>query len=158
VFERVGWVDESFDVCEDVDFNYRVEKAGFKTYMSPSIAIKYYPREKLAALWRQMVRYGKGRYQFLKKHPETFSVTGLAPVVLVAGLALLPVLGMVHSTFFKLFGLLYGLYLLVVGFSSLAVAAQAGFKYLRWLPAIYMVIHFGLGVGFWAGGARRLGG
>jgi cellulose synthase/poly-beta-1,6-N-acetylglucosamine synthase-like glycosyltransferase len=148
VFEKVGYVDESFDVCEDVDFNYRVEKAGFKTYMSPSIAIKYYPRESVAALWRQMVRYGKGRYQFLRKHPETFSVTGLAPVVLVAGLALLPVLGMVHSTFFKLFGLLGGFYLLAVLGSSFAIAFRSGFKYFRYLPMIYLSIHFGLGIGF----------
>jgi len=151
-------VDETFDVCEDVDFNYRVEKAGFKTYMSPSIAIKYYPRESLSALWRQMVRYGKGRYQFLKKHPETFSIGGMAPVALVVGLFLLPLLGLVDPVFFKLFGLLCGLYLLVVVFSSFAVASRAGLKYLRWLPAIYMVIHFGLGVGFLVGAARRLGG
>ena len=158
VFGKIGYVDETFDVCEDVDFNYRVEKAGFRTYMSPSIAIKYYPRESLSALWRQMVRYGKGRYQFLKKHPETFSIGGMAPVALVVGLFLLPLLGLVDPVFFKLFGLLCGLYLLVVVFSSFAVASRAGLKYLRWLPAIYMVIHFGLGVGFLVGAARRLGG
>ena len=124
VFGKIGYVDETFDVCEDVDFNYRVEKAGFKTYMSPSIAIKYYPRESLAALWRQMVRYGKGRYQFLRKHPETFSIMGMVPVVLVAGLFLLPVLGLVHSPFFSLFGIIYGFYLLTILLSSFVIATS----------------------------------
>jgi GT2 family glycosyltransferase len=157
VFDKMGYVDEAFDVCEDVDFNYRVEKAGFKTYMSPSIAIRYYPRESLGALWRQMVRYGRGRYQLLRKHPETFSATGLAPVVLVAGLILLPVLGVVHSAFFKLFGLVYGLYLFVVLGESFKIANKSGINHFRHLPTIYLTIHFGLGVGFLAGGARRLG-
>ena len=155
VIEKVGYVDEAFDVCEDVDFNYRVEKAGFKTYMSPSIAIKYYPRESFSALWHQMVRYGKGRFQLLRKHPETFSITGLAPVVLAAGLFLLPLLGVVHSIFFSLFALAYGLYLLVVLGSSCRIAFKSGFRYLRYLPLIYFAIHFGLGVGFWAGAVRR---
>ena len=32
VFDKIGYVDESFDACEDVEFNYRVEKEGFKTF------------------------------------------------------------------------------------------------------------------------------
>jgi glycosyltransferase involved in cell wall biosynthesis len=158
VFEKIGYVDETFDVCEDVDFNYCIDTAGFKSYMSPSIAIKYYPRESLAALWRQMVRYGKGRYQFLRKHPETFSVTGLAPVALVAGIILLPLLGLVHPVFFKLFAAAYGLYALLVLGSSFKIAFKSGIKYLRYLPLIYMAIHFGLGMGFFAKGAGKLGG
>ena len=148
VFEKIGYVDETFDVCEDVDFNYCVDTAGFKSYMSPSIAIKYYPRESLAALWRQMVRYGKGRFQLLKKHPETFSIMGMPPIILVAGLILLPLLGLVNPGFFKLFGFAYGLYLLVVLGASFSIAFKAGIRHLRYLPMIYVVIHFGLGIGF----------
>ena len=62
VFEKIGYVDESFDACEDGDFNIRVEKAGLKTYMSPTIAIKYYPRESISVAFETngaaMVRAG----------------------------------------------------------------------------------------------------
>jgi len=148
VFEKVGYVDEAFDVCEDVDFNYRVEKAGFKTYMSPSIAVKYYPRENLSSLWHQMMRYGKGRFQLLRKHPEMVSMMGLVPPLLVVGAFLLPALGLIHSAFWSLFALVYGFYLCIVCASSLRIALKQGLFYLWHLPRIYFVIHFGLGVGF----------
>jgi GT2 family glycosyltransferase len=148
VFEKVGYVDEAFDVCEDVDFNYRVEKAGFKTYMSPSIAVKYYPRENLSSLWHQMTRYGKGRFQLLRKHPEMVSMMGLVPPLLVVGAFLLPALGLIHSAFWILFATLYGLYLCIVLTSSLRIALKQGWSYLWHLPKIYFAIHFGLGVGF----------
>jgi glycosyltransferase involved in cell wall biosynthesis len=148
VFEKVGYVDEAFDVCEDVDFNYRVERAGFKTYMSPSIAIKYFPRENISSLWRQMLRYGKGRFQFLQKHPETFSIMGMVPAIFVAGLFLLPIFGLIHSAFFSLWVAACGLYLLVVAAASLKIAFRAGLPFLPYLPVIYFVIHVGLGLGF----------
>ncbi|MEJ5359825.1 MAG: glycosyltransferase family 2 protein [Desulfobacterales bacterium] len=157
VFEKVGWVDESFDACEDVEFNRRVEKAGFKTYMSPSIAIRYYPRESLSALWRQMLRYGRGRSRLLKKHPEMLSMTGLAPALLVAGLFLLPALGLAHPVFLRVFATAYGLYALVVLGSSVKIACESGLRYLRDLPLIYLAIHLGLGVGFWVEAAMRRG-
>ena len=148
VFEKIGYVDEAFDVCEDVDFNYRVERAGFKAYMSPSIAIKYFPRENLSSLWQQMLRYGKGRAQFLQKHPETFSIMGMVPAIFVAGLFLLPILGLIHSALFSLWAAACGLYLLVVAAASLKIAFRAGLPLLRYLPMIYFVIHLGLGLGF----------
>src|SRR5437867_8817490 len=61
VFERIGYVDESFDDCEDVEFNYRVEKAGLCSYFHPSLGICYYPRPTLLEFLKQMYRYGKGR-------------------------------------------------------------------------------------------------
>lgn len=148
VFEKVGYVDEDFDVCEDVEFNYRVEKAGFQTYMSPSIAVKYYPRENLSSLWHQMLRYGKGRFQLLQKHPETFSFLGLAPVSIVVGLFLMLTLGWIHPVLSIFFAFAYGLYLLVVFATSIKIALRVGLSYLRYLPTIYLVIHFGLGFGF----------
>src|ERR1039457_2876628 len=71
VFGKVGFVDENFDAAEDVEFNYRVEKAGLRCYTSPLLTVRYYPREKLSGLFRQMQRYGMGRYLFTRKHRES---------------------------------------------------------------------------------------
>jgi hypothetical protein len=35
VFDRIGYYDESFDACEDVEFNYRVWKAGLTVDYQP---------------------------------------------------------------------------------------------------------------------------
>ena len=83
VFQKVGYLDETFDACEDLEFNYRIELAGLKTSMSPSIEIKYYPRECLGTLYRQMLRYGYGRFKFLKKHPKSISINTLIPSIFV---------------------------------------------------------------------------
>ncbi|MCD6298165.1 MAG: glycosyltransferase family 2 protein [Deltaproteobacteria bacterium] len=155
VFDRVGYVDESFDACEDVEFNYRVEKAGLMTYMSPGLTIKYYPRETLKALFLQTKRYGYGRFNFLKKHHEAFTFNMIIPFVFFLGLILLPVLGLIHPHFWWAFGTLYGLYVLIILFISIFISAKNGFRYLRYLPPIFFLIHFGFGWGFITGLARK---
>lgn len=151
VFEKIGFVDETFDVCEDVDFNYRLKEAGFKAYMSQSLAIKYYPRESLYGLFKQMVRYGKGRFKFLKKHPETLSFTGLVPVFFVIGLVVLPILGFFYNTFWWIFLFTFGLYACLILSTSFVISKKEGLRAIKNLVSIFIVIHFGLGVGFLKG-------
>ena len=43
-------------------------------------------RGSTTALFRQMVRYGRGRVRLLRKHPETFSIKGFIPALFVVGL------------------------------------------------------------------------
>lgn len=89
VFSKVGYVDEAFDACEDLEHNYRVEQAGLRAYTSPKLTIRYYPRETLAALLRQMLRYGRGRFRFVRKHPSALTMNQLVPAGFVVGLLIL---------------------------------------------------------------------
>ena len=151
VFEKVGYVDEFFDACEDVEFNFRVEEAGIKTYMSPSLTIKYYPRETLSALFRQMKRYGIGRLRLIEKHPGAFNINTLLPSAFMGGLILAPLLSLLAPIFCLAFGILYGLYFLVSLFTSIGIAYKHGFSYLRHLIPVFFTIHAGLGWGFLTG-------
>ena len=45
VFERVGLFDESFDACEDVEFNHRIARAGLTCYFTPRVQVRYFPRD-----------------------------------------------------------------------------------------------------------------
>lgn len=152
VFEKIGYVDESFDACEDVEFNYRVERGGLKTFTSPALEVKYFPRGDLRGLFRQMGRYGAGRFQLLTKHPTTFSVETLVPSIFVCGLVALPLTGSVLLATF------YVLYILVIASVSLHVASRSGWRYFPYLPAIYLVVHMGLGWGFLTGFFNRVAG
>ena len=159
VFDRVGYVNERFDACEDVEFNYRVEKAGLTSYTSPKLTVRYYPRESLGGLLRQMRRYGRGRIRFYRAHPEALGLTAVVPACFTAGIfaaALLAAcsfaLGGLPLTLHALLVLLSGLlalYAALAGLSTVSICARHGFGHALRLPAIFLAIHGGLGLGMW---------
>jgi succinoglycan biosynthesis protein ExoA len=148
VFEKVGYFDTSFDACEDVEFNYRCARAGFQSFTSMKLAVYYYPRTSLRGLFQQMMRYGTGRVRLAMKHPKTLSITTFFPVLLILGLPLLGLLGLFWLPTHYLFTALLLAYLAALMFSSIALAARHGWAYIFVLPAIYLIIHTGLGWGF----------
>ena len=163
VFETIGFVDEDFDACEDVEFNYRVEQAGLPAYTSPRLLVQYYPRGSIASLFGQMERYGLGRWKLLMKHPETLSLNLLVPPVFV-----LVLLAAVLSVVSALAGLLNGwvasvmllpllAYCLLVGLFAMGSCWEAGWRCVVRMMAIYWAIHAGLGWGFVRGGLKAAG-
>lgn len=153
VFDKVGYVDENFDAAEDVEFNYRVEQAGIKCYTSPLLTVRYYPRDSLRGLFRQMQRYGKGRHMFIRKHPRALTINQLIPAGFVTGLFFL-----ICSLALYLFtGLClpliltvipYALYLILVLGETVRFALRDGVRHAVPVPAIIFAIHLGLGWGF----------
>lgn len=155
VFDKVGYVDEEFNACEDVEFNYRVEQAGLVCYTSPKLTIRYYPRENLRALWRQMGRYGEGRFQFVRKHPKALTLNQLIPACFVTGLLLaiiFPVcsglLGTTGLVAGKILGTVYSLYFIVLLLGAFQISARNNRPLFFLLPCIFFAIHAGLGQGF----------
>ena len=148
VFEKVGYFDENFDAAEDWEFNYRVGKAGFKSFSSLKLAVYYFPRDSLRGLFNQMKRYGIGRFRFLKKHHRGLSSGVLAPVFFLSGLCILAILSVFSKHLFYLFLIYCGLYLVMNLFFSIITALTSDFRSLFHLPAIYFFIHIGLAWGF----------
>jgi GT2 family glycosyltransferase len=148
VFEEVGYFDENFDACEDVDFNYRVKKAGLKSILSPRLRVFYYPRSSLQALWKQMVRYGRGRFRFASKHRLFSLIQWLAGAAVLIFAALL-LLSFFSDSVFDIFKNLIALYLLMnLFFSAYLAVTKKHMGCLLYGVLIYPVIHFGLGIGF----------
>ena len=148
VFDHVGLFDERFDACEDVELNHRIDQAGLRCLLSPDAMIRYEPRSTLGGLYRQLLRYGRGRVRLLRKHPDTLSLKTLAPAVAIAA----GILGLLASLVWSWAGIacLVGatLYLLAIGVASLA-AAPAVFPWPAplWLPVVFVVIHVAAGTG-----------
>lgn len=149
VFERIGMFDETFDACEDVEFNFRVRKAGFKAVTSPRLSVFYSPRKNVRSLWRQLVRYGQGRFRFMRKHPDATTLAQLIPAAFVAWLAFLGMAAFVLPLAgILLLGTVF-VYLLVTVLFAILLGARFGIYHLWLSPVIYACIHLGLGVGFW---------
>jgi succinoglycan biosynthesis protein ExoA len=150
VFDRVGLFDEHFDACEDVEFNHRVAQAGLTCWFTPRVRVHYYPRANLPSLFRQMVRYGRGRMRLLRKHPETFSLASFLPAAFLAGVAAGPLLACWSSlaAFLYAAGLgVYGATLLL--FSLVLCLRERDLRLLPLLPLIFLTIHAGAGAGIW---------
>ncbi|HKK20762.1 MAG TPA: glycosyltransferase family 2 protein [candidate division Zixibacteria bacterium] len=148
VFDQIGYFDESFDACEDVDFNYRVKLAGLSSFLSPKLKVYYYPRATIRGLWRQMGRYGKGRFKFSRKY-KIFSPVQWFAAMGVLGFGLMLVLSFVFAPIFQVFKTVTALYILVVLVYSFALALrEKQLACLLYGPLIFPTVHFGLGFGF----------
>ncbi|HJZ91885.1 MAG TPA: glycosyltransferase family 2 protein [Gemmataceae bacterium] len=150
VFDAVGSFDESFDACEDVEFNTRCRRAGMSCYFTPAIAVDYRPRHTLGGLAYQMARYGRGRCRLGRKFPSTITIPGLVPPVWLVWLGL----GGLASLLWPVAGLVLSATVLVYLAVILAESARVrwsvqGVSFPR-LPLVFAAIHVGFGWGFLA--------
>jgi succinoglycan biosynthesis protein ExoA len=148
VIDAVGLFDEDFDACEDVEFNTRVERAGFRCFLSPHVRVRYHPRTSLAGLFRQLARYGRGRIRLLRKHPETLGWACFLPALFVLGAVLGPALVWLGPWGAGVYLTALVGYLAVVLATCFAITVRSkDWAASRWLPLIFLTIHFGAGVG-----------
>jgi glycosyltransferase involved in cell wall biosynthesis len=148
VIEELGGYDERFDACEDVEFNHRVATRGYRSYRHPDLTVHYHARSTIGGLFRQMKRYGRGRARLMRKHHELVPWPFLAaPMICTVGLAVAS-LGGIHDGVLVIASA-SGLWLAIAGVESTrrAVGRADGFRIL----ASFLVIHFGLVLGFWNG-------
>ena len=148
VFGHIGRFDERFDACEDVEFNHRLSRAGLSCFFTPRVTVRYQPRDTLPKLFRQMVRYGRGRVRLLRQHPDTFSLSSIVPALFLVGLIVGPLLSSaVAALWFVYLGALVT-YAGLVCFASLQCAARSRRPaLLALLPAVFVTVHLGAGWG-----------
>src|SRR5712664_1410044 len=156
VFDRIGLYDERLDACEDVEFNHRVFRAGLRAYISPRLTVQYHARSSLYGLWKQMVRYGRGRYRFNKKHPQAFSITQVIPALFLVWLLFGSVGSVISARIAQMLLWSTAAYGAVIVGSSIALGLRRGWRHAVTAPSVYLTIHFGLGYGFLAEAAQAL--
>jgi glycosyltransferase involved in cell wall biosynthesis len=154
VFDRVGMYDESFDACEDVEFNTRVAAAGYKAYTDPRLSVYYEPRSSFRGLYRQMMRYGIGRVRLARKHPESASMSQWAPAVLVAAfaVAIVSLAAAIALDNWRVAILAFPavMFLLITVAASMHLGWRHGVMHALLGPIAYGCIYLGLGTGMWA--------
>lgn len=148
VFDKVGLFDETMDAHEDGEFNYRCDQAGLRCYLAPEITVRYFPRDSLLGLFKQMVRYGRGRVRFSRKHPGTWGLGTLVPALFVIYVVL--------GSFVALLvpDVRLGFILGLAVYAACVLGASAGVAWrmqqvdlLFRLPLVFATIHVGAGVG-----------
>ena len=74
VLERVGFQDEALFRGEDVDYNWRVKRAGYEVYFDPKIRVLHAHRNSLRGLLNQHYMYGRAYYLVRRKWPDMYCV------------------------------------------------------------------------------------
>ena len=74
VIDGVGPMDESLFCGEDVDYNWRIQKLGYKIYFDPRIKVYHTHRPTLTGLLKQHYRYGRAYYLVRRKWRDMYCV------------------------------------------------------------------------------------
>lgn len=146
VFERIGAFDEELVRNQDDEFNFRLLQAGGRIWLDPAIRCVYFSRSNLGRLWKQYFQYGFYKVLVFRKRGSIASWRHLVPALFV--LALLLSLGLELVTGYMLWGLpVLGPYVV----ANVIASASASWRHWRLfplLPVVFMVLHFGYGLGF----------
>ena len=74
ILESVGQLDETLFRGEDVDYNWRVQKLGYKIYFDPQIKVYHHHRTTLNGLLNQHFMYGRAYCLVRRKWQEMYCV------------------------------------------------------------------------------------
>ncbi len=148
-FERLGGFDERVAFDEDAEFSYRMRASGGRIVVSPAIAVRYFVRNSLRGLSRQMSCYGFWRRFTQLLHPKDVPLRVYAPPALVAGLILSLFVAATPLRALGLFlPLLYAGYVLM---AACMAVPKIGLTSAACVGAALPCMHLSYGLGFWRG-------
>jgi succinoglycan biosynthesis protein ExoA len=143
-----GW-NEALPTNEDFEFDYRVRESGRPLLFDPAMTINWHCRQSIPDLFRQYRRYGRGKVDVARLHPDSMRPRHFLPPLFVAYLAMSVVLGWRRP------GRLLALtapYLVAVAAASAQTARQLDSPAEQAnVPLAFMAMHVGWGLGFWSG-------
>ncbi len=149
--ELGGW-DERLLANEDYEFDYRVRRQGRQLLFDPELKIGWQCRQAVPELFHQYRRYGRGKADVARLHPASLQPRHVvAPGLLgswLGALLLLPVVRMLAA-------LPFAVYLLGLAFATAHTSRGLDRRARPYLPAAFLAMHVGWGLGFWEGLARR---
>jgi succinoglycan biosynthesis protein ExoA len=156
LLREVGGWDESLEANEDFEMDHRLQQAGYPLLFDPAMAIAWECRQSIADLWRQYLRYGRGKADVALLHPESLRPRHVAPPLFVLYVAAAVGLGPIRPA--RSVAMLAP-YALVVALESLRCArALEGTHERLAVPPAFAAMHLAWGTGFWLGLVDRLGG
>jgi succinoglycan biosynthesis protein ExoA len=142
-FVQAGGYDEGMATNEDAELDHRIGSNGGRIWLEPSLALTYYPRATPLALWKQYLRYGRGRAQTVRRHRMRLKLRQAIPL----GVPIAAALAILSPSWWPL-----ALPLAAWAIACLVAGLAIGIK-ARSAPAMLsgvaaMIMHLGWGCGF----------
>lgn len=156
VARAIGGWDDALAVNEDVDFDHRILQGGHRLAFDPAMTIDWEVRKDPLALFKQYRRYGRGKAQMVRKNgPAAMRARHLAAPLAVSWSVVLVVASLRRRVVLVGMAPYVGAVLVASvrawrrKSGSAPVAAAA-------IPAAFVAMHAGWGIGFIEGLALRL--
>ncbi|HAD97313.1 MAG TPA: hypothetical protein DCG19_07890 [Cryomorphaceae bacterium] len=151
VFDKVGWYDERLVRNQDNDMNARINKAGYKLYITDRTHAYYYPKSNLKALKKYAFNTGLWNAKSLKFGSYTLRLLHFVPfffllfnILLIATL----VLSVIYDTYYLVLPLLlvYLLYWVLIVFETSKLRFEFKENRLAFPVAVYSFqLNYGFG-------------
>jgi glycosyltransferase involved in cell wall biosynthesis len=142
-----GW-DEQLPVNEDVDFDHRLRAAGWTIGYEPTMTVRWDVRERIGELFAQYRRYGRGKAAMIRKNgAAAVRLRHLVPPSAVCGGTGLLLASVVNRWLLALFAPYLVLVLVASALAWRGRVAQDRTSAAA-LPAAFVAIHVGWGLGF----------
>lgn len=147
VMLEIGLFDERLVRNQDMEFNTRLRRAGYRIILDPSVEVSYRPRRSLKAFWRQ--NFGNGYWAVLswKMVPGSMSWRHFVPFLFASSV----LLGTITGAFFHPVGLLTALvavtYLAADAVEATRIALNRRDACLLATFLVFPVLHVSYGVG-----------
>lgn len=146
--QAVGGFDPRLVRNQDYELNVRLRQAGGTVWYDPELAVDYRPRDRVGALSRQYLEYGRWKRATLRLHPSSLRARQLAPPALVVGLDAAALLSLLLTALWPV-SVALGAYLLVV--AAGVVTSPARPRHWPVTALALVVMHTSWGLGFLVG-------
>jgi succinoglycan biosynthesis protein ExoA len=147
LLRRLGGWDERLVANEDFEFDYRLRRSGAVLLFDPRLRISWKSRQTIRSLYQQYRRYGAGKLDVARLHPASLRLRHLVPPLLVPYLATAAVVGARRP---RLGGALLAPYAAALSVASIGTARTLEDPASRaYVPAAFLAMHVGWGVGVW---------
>lgn len=149
VFEKIGLFNEKLIHSQDIEFNLRMKRAGFRTLLVPEITSYYYARTDLKTFIKYNFKNGTWVIlPFAHSNIIPVSLRHLVPLAFVSGLLGPFLLGLKMAAFKWLFWAVIVSYFSVSTIVSIQIAwKRKKLTYVFVMPFIFSMLHIGYGLG-----------
>lgn len=147
IFQKVGGFNERLVRNQDIEFNYRLRKAGYRILLDPSVEAYYRPRRSIKEFWKQ--NFGNGYWNIItwRLVPGSLSWRHFVPLLFVTWLFVFSVLGMFSPAARVLTYSALGSYGTLDALESMRIAVKERKASLLATFLVFPVLHVSYGLG-----------
>jgi succinoglycan biosynthesis protein ExoA len=147
LLRQVGGWDETLEANEDFELDYRLRRMGYELLFDPSVSIAWRSRSDIRSLFEQYRRYGRGKADVVRLHPESMQARHAAAPALVALLAAAGPFSIRRPLVTAALVAPYAA--AVLGATATVLRRDRDVAAVPFVPAAFVAMHVGWGLGFW---------